>query len=70
MKHGLSAREYTVGVIALRGAVLKAQDPESPIARNIPTSPENIAFAKANISVLGPKLTEADAVGIKILMKR
>ncbi|MBE3096227.1 MAG: hypothetical protein IMZ44_03740 [Planctomycetes bacterium] len=59
-----------MGVIALRGAVLKAQNPESPIARNIPASRENIAFAKANISVLGPKLAEADAVGMKMLMKR
>lgn len=60
-KHGLSARQYVVGVIAVRGAVLKAQNPDSPVAKNIPVSAENLALAKANLGALGPKLAEADS---------
>jgi len=55
----LTARDYLVGVPALRMALMAAQGaPNSP---NIVASPANVAFAKANLAQLKPKMDAADA---------
>jgi len=53
----LTAREYIVGVPALRMALLAAQGMTSD---NIIASPGNVAFAKANLAQLKPKMDAAD----------
>jgi hypothetical protein len=59
----LTAKDYIVGVPALRMALLAASGlPANP---NIIASPANIAFAKANLSVLKPKMDAADGVGVR-----
>jgi hypothetical protein len=58
-KNNLTAREYLVGVVALRMALLSAGGTTSP---NIVASPANVAFAKANMSVLKPKMDAADGI--------
>jgi hypothetical protein len=60
-KHGLSAREYLVGVPTLRMALLKAQAGEGPASDRLVVSPESLAFARANLAQLKPKLDAADA---------
>jgi hypothetical protein len=60
-KQGLTAREYVVGVPALRMALLKAGD--SPGSEAMIVSPDNLAFAKANLAELKPKLDAADSMG-------
>ncbi len=56
----LTAQEYLVGVPALRMALIAAQglanDP------NITVSPANLAFAKANLTQLKPKMDAADGI--------
>ena len=62
-RNQLTARDYLVGVSALRMALLAASGvPEGP---TIIASPGNIAFAKANLSVLKPKMDAADGVGAR-----
>jgi hypothetical protein len=61
-QNGLTAREYLVGVPALRMALMAAQGlTNSP---SVVASPANVAFAKANLAQLKPKMDAADgAVG-------
>ncbi len=61
-KHGLTAREYVVGVPALRMAILRAQSGDAPGSDAIVASPENVAFAKAHLAELKPKLEAAEGV--------
>jgi hypothetical protein len=56
-QNGLTAKEYLVGVPALRQALMAASGEGGP---NITASPENIAFAKANLATLKPKMDAAD----------
>ena len=58
-KNSLTAREYLVGVPALRMALLSVGGTTTP---NIVASPANVAFAKANMSVLKPKMDAADGL--------
>jgi len=58
--NGLTARDYIVGVPTLRMALLAAQGLNSP---NIVASPANVAFAKANLAELKPKMDTADGLG-------
>ena len=61
LKHNeLTAREYLVGVPALRMALIAAQG----MARNqyIIASPANVAFAKAHMAELKPKMDSADGI--------
>jgi hypothetical protein len=60
-KNGLTAREYLVGVPTLRMALMTAQGLASP---NIVASPANVAFAKANLAELKPKMEQADLGGL------
>jgi hypothetical protein len=59
-QNGLTAREYAVGVVALRGAVSKARDPNGAMGRVSVASAENVAFATANLKDLDARLTKAD----------
>ena len=61
-QNGLTAREYSIGVPALRMAVLKAQDVDLP---NIIASPANVKFAKANLATIKPKLDAIDGGAAK-----
>ena len=62
-QNSLSAEEYLVGVPALRMALMAAQGAgNSP---NITASPANVAFAKANLAELKPKMDAADGGGRK-----
>jgi hypothetical protein len=56
-RNRLTAQEYSVGVPALRSALMAAQGVVMP---NIAVSPENLAFAKANLAQLKPKMEAAD----------
>jgi hypothetical protein len=59
--NSLTARDYLVGVLALRMALMGAQG-----ADNGPTivySPANLAFAKANLQTLKPKMDAIDGGG-------
>jgi hypothetical protein len=61
LKHNkLTAREYLVGVPALRMALIAGQG----LARNqyIIASPANVAFAKAHVAELKPKMDAADGI--------
>jgi len=55
--NNLTTREYIVGVPALRMALLAAQGMASD---SIIVSPGNVAFAKANLAQLKPKMDAAD----------
>ena len=58
--HGLTAQDYLVGVPSLRMALMAAQAPaDTP---NLAVSPANLAFAKANVAQLKPKMDAADGV--------
>src|SRR5262249_9630993 len=58
-----TAKDYIVRVPAFRMALLAASGlPANP---NIIASPANLAFAKANLSVLKPKMDAADGVGVR-----
>jgi hypothetical protein len=59
-KHGLTAREYLVGVPALRMAILRAQSGDASLSDILVASADNVAFAKANLAELKPKLDAAD----------
>jgi hypothetical protein len=56
--NALTARDYPVGVPTLRMALIAAQGGSSA---NIVASPANVAFAKANLAELKPKMEAADA---------
>jgi hypothetical protein len=59
----LTAKDYIVGVPALRMALMVAGGaPEGP---NIIASPANVAFAKANLSALKPKMDAAEGIGAR-----
>ena len=58
-RNSLTARDYIVGVPALRMALLAAGGRTSP---TIVASPANVSFAKANLSVLKPKMDTADGL--------
>ncbi len=59
-KHGLGAREYVVGVPALRMALGRAASGEGEGGGLVVVSPENLAFARAHLTELKPKLDAAD----------
>lgn len=52
-QNGLTAREYLIGVPTLNMAMLAAAGLNTP---NIVASPANVAFCKANMAELKPKL--------------
>ncbi len=56
-ENSLTARDYLVGVPALRMALMAAQGAATP---DIVASPANVAFAKANLAQLKPKMDAAD----------
>jgi hypothetical protein len=58
-KNSVTARDYLIGVPALRMALIAAQGATGP---NIVASPANVAFAKANLAQLKPKLDAADGI--------
>ena len=58
-QNSLTAREYLVGVPTLRMALMAAQGATSS---NIVASPANLAFAKANLAQLKPKMDAADGL--------
>ena|SRR5215831_3954559 len=58
-ENSLTAREYLVGVPTLRMALMAAQGAAAP---NIVASPANVAFAKANLAQLKPKMDAADGI--------
>jgi hypothetical protein len=60
-ENDLTAQDYMVGVPALRMALLMAQG--MPASANIVASPVNIAFAKANLAQLKPKMDAVDGGG-------
>jgi hypothetical protein len=59
-QNGLTAEEYVVGVPTLRMALMAAQGLAN--APNITVSPANLAFAKANLAQLKPKMDAADGL--------
>jgi hypothetical protein len=59
-QNSLTARDYLAGILALRMAVLAAQGVAAP---NIVASPANVAFAKAHLAELKPKMDQADGLG-------
>jgi hypothetical protein len=59
-ENGLTARDYLIGVPTLRMALMTAQGAGAP---NIVASPANVAFAKANLAQLKPKMDAADGIG-------
>jgi hypothetical protein len=59
-KHGLTARDYTYGGPALRMALLAAQG-----LQDVVVSPANLAFAKANLATLKPKMDAVDGIGAR-----
>ena len=64
-KNGLTPREYVVGVVTLRMALIAASRPaSSPLPPSIVVSPENLAFAKAHLAELKPKMDAADRAGV------
>jgi hypothetical protein len=62
-QNGLTAQDYLVGVPTLRMALMMAQG--IPAGPTIIASPANVAFAKANLSQLKPKMDAADGIGRK-----
>ena len=58
-QNSLTARDYLIGVPALRMALMAAQGGTTP---NIVASPANLAFAKANLAQLKPKMDAADGI--------
>lgn len=61
-QNGLTAREYTVGVVALRMSLMASSSPAGA-GSAIVASPENVAFAKANLGTLNPRMEEIDRCG-------
>lgn len=60
-KNQLTAKDYIAGVPALRMALLVAGG--TPQSANVVASPANVTFAKANYSVLKPKMDAVDGAG-------
>src|SRR5262245_24497861 len=58
-RNGLTAREYLVGVPALRMAMMIAEGFQAP---NIFASPANVAFVKANLAELKPRWDAANGL--------
>ena len=58
-ENALTAKDYLIGVPALRMALMAAQGGAAP---NIVASPANVAFAKANLAQLKPKMDAADGI--------
>jgi hypothetical protein len=58
-QHSLTSQEYLIGVPALRMALMAAQGVSSP---TVIASPANVAFAKANLAQLKPKMDAADGL--------
>ena len=58
--NGLTAHDYLVGVPSLRMALMAAQGPAD--APNLAVSPANLAFAKANVAQLKPRMDAADGI--------
>jgi hypothetical protein len=58
-ENSLTARDYLTGVPTLRMALMAAQGAAAP---NIVASPANVAFAKANLAQLKPKMDAADGI--------
>ena len=58
-QNSLTARDYLIGVPALRMALMAAQGATAP---NVVASPANVAFAKANLAQLKPKMDAADGL--------
>jgi hypothetical protein len=58
-ENSLTARDYLTGVPALRMALMAAQGAAAP---NVVASPANVAFAKANLAQLKPKMDAADGI--------
>ena len=56
-QNNLTLQDYLVGVPALRMALMAAQGVKAP---TVVASPANLAFAKANLAELKPKLDAAD----------
>jgi hypothetical protein len=59
-QNSLTAQEYLVGVPALRMALIAAQGVGT--GQNIIASPANIAFAKAHLAELKPRMDAADGL--------
>ena len=59
-QNSLTARDYVVGVLALRMARLVAEG--LPPGPTVVASPANVAFMKANLAQLKPKMDAADGV--------
>jgi hypothetical protein len=59
-ENSLTAQDYLVGVPALRMALMVAQG--LPAGPTVVASPANVAFAKANLAQLKPKMDAADSV--------
>ena len=65
-KNGLTAKEYVVGIPALRMALMAVSlQPADAKKLGIAASPENIAFAKANSKELKSKLDAADGLLVR-----
>jgi hypothetical protein len=58
-QNSLTARDYLIGVPALRMALMAAQGATAP---NVVASPANVAFARANLAQLKPKMDAADGI--------
>ena len=58
-ENSLTARDYLIGIPTLRMALMAAQGAAAP---NIVASPANVAFAKANLAQLKPKMDVADGI--------
>ena len=59
-ENGLTAQEYLVGVPTLRMALMAAQGATG--SPGVMASPANVAFAKANLAQLKPKMDAADGL--------
>jgi hypothetical protein len=59
-QNGLTARDYVVGVPALRMAMMAAQG--APAGPYIIASPANVGFAKAHLAELKPRMDAADGI--------
>ncbi|MBZ5632973.1 MAG: hypothetical protein LAO55_07560 [Acidobacteriia bacterium] len=65
-QNNLTARDYLIGVPALRMALMLAQDVTladgGRAGGNMVASPANVTFAKANLATLKPKMDAADGL--------
>jgi hypothetical protein len=59
-EHNLSASDYLIGVPALRMALMAAQAGGG--GGTMVVSPANLAFAKANLAALKPRMDAADGI--------